>query len=195
MSDTPLSLLRRLGSQPVDSDWRRLVEIYSRLIRRWLLGYGISETEAEDLSQEVFQTLYQEMQNFEHNGHKGAFRRWVKLIIMNRLKGFWRTRKTHALASSLDSERILLLMEDPSSDPNIALDHEHDAHVVTELLKQVEHHFTVTTWQAFCLQVMESRKACEVAKELGITINAALIAKSRVMKALRKEVEGLIDFD
>lgn len=195
MSDTPLSLLQRLSSQPVDSDWRRLVDIYNPLIHRWLLGYGISPTEAEDLSQDVFHTLLLEMRNFAHNGNKGAFRRWLKLIIMNRLKGLWRARKTQALAPSQDAELILRLMEDPSSDPNIALDRDHDCHVIGSLLKIVEPQFTVSTWQAFYLQVMESRRAHEVAGQLGMTTNAALIAKSRVMKALRMEAEGLIEFD
>lgn len=195
MSDTPLSLLKRLSSDPADSDWRRLVEIYSPLIRRWLTGYGISFTEADDLSQEVFQTLFQEMRNFQHNGHQGAFRRWIKLIIMNRLKGLWRARKTHGMTGNQDAELILRLMEDPSSDPNVELDREHDSHVARTLLNQVESQFTVTTWQAFHLQVMESKKVREVAEQLGITANAALIAKSRVMKALRAEAEGLIEFD
>jgi len=195
MTDTPLSLLQRLSTQPVDSDWRKLVEVYQPLIQRWLLGYGINETEAEDVSQEVFQTLLHEMRNFEHNGHKGAFRRWIKLIIMNRLKGFWRAQKTQSLASGADAELILSLMEDPTSDPNVNWDREHDSHVANRLLKLVEPQFTVSTWQAFYKQVMECTNAREVALQLGISVNAALIAKSRVMKALREEADGLIEFD
>jgi RNA polymerase sigma-70 factor, ECF subfamily len=171
------------------------VEIYSPLIHRWLSGYGISATEAEDMSQDVFHTLLLEMRNFAHNGHKGAFRRWLKLIIMNRLKGLWRARKTQALTGYQDAELILSQMEDPASDPNVAFDRDHDIHVIGSLLKVVEPQFTVSTWRAFYLQVMESQKAREVAQQLGITANAALIAKSRVMRALRLEAEGLIEFE
>ncbi len=195
MSDTPLSLLERLHTRPTDSDWRRLVEIYSPLIHRWLVGFGISAAEADDISQEVFMTVLKEVPSFEHNGHRGAFRRWVKTIIIHRLKGYWRTRKTRTSSVNGNAEWILSRMEDPSSDPNLALDRDHDFHVLGGLLKTVQPQFTVSTWQAFYLQVMESKKAAEVSLQLGISVNAALIAKSRVMKALRFEAEGLVEID
>ncbi len=195
MTDTPLSLLQRLSSKSDESDWQRLFEIYAPLIRRWLVGYGVTEAEAEDLLQDVFQALLREIGSFKHNGHTGAFRRWLKLMIVNRLKGFWRARKTESLASGEDAEVILKSMEDPASNPNLAWDQEHDAYVVNALLNLVEPQFTVSTWQAFRMQVLDGNKARDVASQLGITVNAALIAKSRVMRALRAELAGLIEFD
>ncbi len=195
MTNTPLSLLHRLSSQPEDADWRRLVEIYTPLIRRWLAGYGVAEGEAEDLMQEVFQTLLVEVGGFRHNGRTGAFRRWLRLTIVNRLKGFWRARKMESLTNGADAAMIMEAMEDPSSNPNVLWDQEHDSHVARALLQLVESQFTVSTWQAFRLQVMEGMKASDVAEQLGISVNAALIAKSRVMKALREEAAGLIEFE
>lgn len=195
MTNTPLSLLQRLSSQPQDSDWRQLLNVYSPLIRRWLASYGVAESEAEDLMQEVFQKLIHEIRNFKHNGQAGAFRRWLRLMIVNRLKGLWRDRRTESLVNSGEAEEMLRQMEDPASNPNIEWDHEHDSYVANALLRLVEPHFTASTWQAFRLQVMDGLKASEVAEQLGITANAALIAKSRVMKALREEAMGLIEFD
>ncbi|MDX1929681.1 MAG: sigma-70 family RNA polymerase sigma factor [Pirellulaceae bacterium] len=195
MTDTPLSLLHRLSSQPQDSDWQRLVDIYTPLIRRWLASYGVAEGEADDVMQEVFQTLLVEVGQFKHNGHTGAFRRWLRLTIVNRLKGFWRARKMESLTNCVDRDQILEAMEDPSSNPNLFWDKEHDSHVANALLQLVEPQFTVSTWQAFRLQVMEGVKASEAAQQLGISVNAALIAKSRVMKALREEALGLIEFE
>ncbi len=195
MTNTPLSLLQRLSSQPQDSDWRRLLDVYSPLIRRWLASYGVAESEAEDLMQEVFQKLLHEIRNFKHNGQAGAFRRWLRLMIVNRLKGLWRDRRTESLANGKEAAEMLRQMEDPSSDPNVVWDQEHDTYVANALLKLVEPHFTVSTWQAFRMQVMDGLKASEAAEQLGITVNAALIAKSRVMKALREEAVGLIEFD
>jgi len=86
-------------------------------------------------------------------------------------------------------------MIDPNSDPNLTWDREHDSHVAQTILALVEPHFSVTTWEAFRLQVMEGLKAQAAADQLGTTINAALIAKSRVMKALREEVRGMINFE
>jgi RNA polymerase sigma-70 factor (ECF subfamily) len=55
----------------------------------------------------------------------------------------------------------------------------------------MESQFEHTTWQA-CLQtVVHGRSAAEVAGELGISTNAVYIAKSRVLRHLRLELNGL----
>ena len=86
-------------------------------------------------------------------------------------------------------------MEDPDSDPNRIWDAEHDMFVVQRLLKLVESQFTLSSWEAFRMQVMEGEKARPVAEKLGMSVNAVLIAKSRVLKTLRNEAMGLIDLN
>lgn len=194
-ADTPISLLQRLSRQPNDADWRRLLDIYSPIIQRWLTGFGISHSDIDDVSQEVFKTLLKEIEYFNHNGHTGAFRRWLRVTIVHRLKGYWRDRRTKAQLPSIDSERVLTLMEDPASDPNRIWDREHDKHVVGKLLEMVRCQFTESTWQAFCFQVLDGQKASIAADQLGMSTNAAIIAKSRVLRALRQEAQGLIDLD
>jgi hypothetical protein len=41
--------------------------------------------------------------------------------------------------------------------------------------------------------VLDGRPPREVACELGLTVNAALLAKSRVLKRLRAELGGLVE--
>jgi DNA-directed RNA polymerase specialized sigma24 family protein len=40
---------------------------------------------------------------------------------------------------------------------------------------------------------MDEAAPAEVAAELGISVNAALIAKSRVLRRLREEIRGLVE--
>jgi len=49
------------------------------------------------------------------------------------------------------------------------------------------------TWRAFRRQVVDECSASSVADELGLTANAVLIAKSRVLRRLREEARGLTD--
>jgi RNA polymerase sigma-70 factor (ECF subfamily) len=53
--------------------------------------------------------------------------------------------------------------------------------------------FHYSTWRAFELQVRDGRAPADVARELGTTVNAVLIAKSRVLKRLRQKAGGLIN--
>ena len=49
------------------------------------------------------------------------------------------------------------------------------------------------TWRACWEFVVSDRPAKEVAAELGLTVNAVYLAKSRVLRRLRHELVGLLD--
>jgi RNA polymerase sigma-70 factor (ECF subfamily) len=139
--------------------------------------------------QEVFSTLLRELPSFHHDLRRGAFRRWLRTIAVNRLRILWRTRKDCVGGG----EAFLAQLEDPTSDLHRRWDEEHDAHVARRLLELLEQEFEPATWTAFRLLVLEGIDTREVATRLGITPNAVRIAKSRVLSRLRQEIDGLID--
>jgi RNA polymerase sigma-70 factor (ECF subfamily) len=57
----------------------------------------------------------------------------------------------------------------------------------------IEPQFAPTTWQAFRRVVLEGARPDAVASEMGLTVNAIFIAKSRVLQRLRTESRGLLD--
>jgi RNA polymerase sigma-70 factor (ECF subfamily) len=191
MHETPLSLLDRLRRHPDDQpSWRRLAMLYGPWVRAMLLRHDTPEADAEDLTQDVLLVLAREIGRFEHNGRPGAFRFWVRSIVANRLRGYWRSRQAgpvNGLGEWLDQ------LEDPDSELGRAWDREHDASIVQRLLELIEPEFAPSTWQGFRLVVLEERPVSEVAERLGLTSNAVLIAKSRVLRRLRQEGQGLID--
>jgi RNA polymerase sigma-70 factor (ECF subfamily) len=52
--------------------------------------------------------------------------------------------------------------------------------------------FAPATWEAFRRFALEGIPAAQVAAELGLTVNAVTLAKSRVLKRLRKEAGDLL---
>jgi RNA polymerase sigma-70 factor (ECF subfamily) len=138
--------------------------------------------------------LVRELPGFEHSGRSGAFRRWLRTIAVNRLRGFWRARRLRPPATG-DSNFLKMLeqMEDPHSDLSRQWDQEHDRHVAQRLAELIRPEFEPKTWHAFCRQVMDGAPAAAVADEMGVSVNAVLVAKSRVLRRLRQEVRGLID--
>ena len=56
----------------------------------------------------------------------------------------------------------------------------------------IEPEFKPATWQAFRRVALEAAEPEAVAAELGLTVNAVFIAKSRVLRRLRTEIDGLI---
>ena len=85
-------------------------------------------------------------------------------------------------------------LADPASALSQAWNEEHDRHVTKILLQSIRLEFQPATWQAFERQVEHGLSASQVAAELGLSVNAVLIAKSRVLKRLREKAAGLVDF-
>jgi RNA polymerase sigma-70 factor (ECF subfamily) len=190
MNATPLSLLDRLRRKPDDQpSWRHLTMLYAPLIRRWLLQHDTPEADADDLAQEVLLVLARDLGGFDHNGRTGAFRLWVRSITVNRLRAYWRARRSGPL-NGLDD--CLAQLEDPDSELGRLWDREHDEFIVRRLLELIEPEFAPSTWKSFRLLVLEERPAADVAQSLGLSMNAVLIAKSRVLRRLRQEGRGLI---
>jgi RNA polymerase sigma-70 factor (ECF subfamily) len=194
MSETSFSLLERLRVDPDDKSWQRLVDIYTPLLRHWLRQYLLLDADAEDLVQDVLAVLVRELPNFEHNGQPGAFRRWLRTILVHRLQAFWRSRQSRPLATGdPDLARRLEELEDPESGLSILWDQEHDRHVMGRLLERIEPEVAPSTWEAFRRVLVEGKDEFAVAKELGLSVNAVFIAKSRVLARLRRAAEGFLD--
>jgi RNA polymerase sigma-70 factor (ECF subfamily) len=190
---TPVSLLERLRRQPDEPSWRRLDALYRPLIERWLRLDDSLGHEVEDLTQDVMQVIVREIPQFERE-RAGSFRRWVRIVTLNRLKDFWRRRRNRPKTTGgALQDSVLLQLEDPASELSQRWDREHDQYVLTRLLELIEPEFEPATWKAFRGVVIESRKALDVANDLAISPNAVLLAKSRILKRLREESKGLLD--
>jgi RNA polymerase sigma-70 factor (ECF subfamily) len=193
MPDTPISLLERLRLRPDAASWQRLVDLYTPLIRTWLRRHALQDSDADDLTQDVLGVLVRELPNFRHDLRRGAFRRWLRQVTVNRLRVFWRSRRARPLAGDPDLGPVLDQLEDPDSGLSRLWDREHDLHVARRLLELIEPEFEPATWRAFRLLVLEGQTTAAVASELGLSPNAVRIAKSRVLRRFRQEVDGLID--
>jgi RNA polymerase sigma-70 factor (ECF subfamily) len=185
--DTSLSLLARLGDLTDTDAWGRLVRLYTAVLHSWLHSAGLQSADRDDLTQRVLEVLIRRLPGFEHSGRAGAFRAWLRGITTNLLREFWRQRPTAVAASDLDQ------LCDPASELSRGWDEQHDHHVLHGLLERVCPEFTESTWQAFRRTALDGVSARQTAAELGLTVNAVLIARSRVLARLRQEAGNLLD--
>ena len=194
MEKTSLSLLDRACQRSDSESWNRLAELYSPLLRSWLTRYQVQDADAEDLLQEVLLVVMRELPSFQHNQRGGAFRSWLRSILVHRLHDFWRARQYRPVATGdTDLKRQLDQFADKTSEQSRLWDQQHDEHVMQRLMAAVQPKVAATTWRAFYRQVVESSPAAEVAKELQISLDSVYAAKSRVLRLLRQEARGLID--
>lgn len=194
MAETSVSLLQLACDDPDSVAWRRLADIYSPLLHASLRRYDVQAADAEDLIQDVLLTVSRELPKFEHSGRTGAFRGWLRTILVHRLRNFWRSRQSRPLAAggSAWAEWIEQLADD-SSDVSRKWNLEHDRRVMARLLEQVRPRFEPKTWEAFHRQMFDGQRADTVAAELEMPLNSVYVARSRVLSTLRREAAGLID--
>ena len=194
MNETSLSLLNQLCASGESDAWDRLHRTYQPLLRKWLMQHDLQASDVEDVLQEVLLALAKGISKFSHNGRPGAFRAWVKKILVNRLREYWRSRDRGPRAhGGSDWNGRLMDLEDPSSQVSLLWNREHDQYVLRELLRIVKPSFQPNTWTAFRMTALEGRPPAEAAGKLGISVNAVVIAKSRVIKRLRRESEGVVE--
>jgi RNA polymerase sigma-70 factor (ECF subfamily) len=191
---TPISLLDRLCEAPSAETWERLVDLYTPVLHAWLNRHALQPSDRDDLTQEVLGIIVQELPTFRHSGRAGAFRAWLRTITVHCLRRFWRAAHYRPRTPGGSSfEDYLRQLEDPGSAPSRLWDREHDQHLLRRLLDLLEGDFQPSTWQAFRRVVLEGQAADRVAVDLGMSVNAVLIAKCRVLQRLRQEARGLLD--
>lgn len=170
-----------------------MVALYQPLLRAWCLRSGVNEADADDLVQDTLAVVVKEVADFDRR-HPGAFRAWLRCILVNRLKNFYRARRDRPIATGAsDFLDRLDELEAPDSALSREWDRDHDRHLAARAMKMVEQDVAAATWQAFRRLVLDGAAASEVAAELNLSVNAVLLAKSRVLKRLRTELNGFVD--
>jgi RNA polymerase sigma-70 factor (ECF subfamily) len=191
---TSHTLLEQLCNESDAASWERLVDLYSPLLRGWVDRHDVQPSDADDLIQDVLIVVMRELPSFRHNQRPGAFRSWLKQIVINRLRNFWRARGRGGVVSGGSGVMDRLdELEDDRSQLSRIWQQEHDQHLTRQLLEMIEPRFTPTTRQAFRRLVLDGADADDVATELGLSLNAVFTAKSRVLRELRAVSKGLLD--
>ena len=184
-STTHLSLLIKLRSKSETAAWSQFVKLYAPLVHRWVGAIGIQEPDRSDVAQDVFMVLLGKISTFQYDPQK-SFRGWLRTITLNKCRDLLRVRRNHS--SRLVLEKIERAAQE---DSDWLTETEYRNHLANSALKLMREHFSESTWRACWAHVAEGRPARDIAIELGITENAVYLARARVLKRLRSELEGL----
>ena len=193
MNETRQSLLLRAQAGEANA-WKDLTDLYRPLILGWLSRQGVPAGDREDLSQDVLLRVVKHLSTFQHSGRRGAFRAWLRTIVCSRTADYWRAADAGTQASGgSGASAALEEIADPDSDLNRQWNEEHDRYVLHCLLDRVDAEFEPATLQAFRRLALDGASGAEAAQELGLSVAAVYMAKSRVLQRIRLLADGLID--
>jgi RNA polymerase sigma factor (sigma-70 family) len=182
--ETPQTLLRKIAEFANGDDsaeWTRFVELYEPVIRHYVAAHGgVSESDIDDVVQDVFVKLVDVLRRGDYKREKGRFRSYLGTMVRRLLVDL------HRRAVSRGEGRILPLDEKTAADD--AMDAativdirlraaRHAAAVEHVLSRTVLDAKTVAAYRAY---VLEGRPAKEVAAAQGLAVNALRQLKYRL---------------
>ena len=192
-STTRPSLLLRLRDPQEGEAWSQFVHIYSPLVYRITRRFGLQDADAADVTQEVMQTVARSMPNFKYDRNRGSFRGWLKTVTRSRIADHQRS-VAHQADVGRDSATVARLEQVADDDDHEQLwEAEYRQSLFQWAAEQSRKDFQPSTWSAFWRTSVQGEAAKAIAEELGMSVGAVYIARSRVTAHLKKliaQVEG-----
>jgi RNA polymerase sigma factor (sigma-70 family) len=189
---TRASLLARLSDPADRTAWQQFVELYGSLVYGFARQRGLQDADAADLTQEVLLAIAQKAGSWHYDRAQGSFRGWLYGVTRNKIARFL-GRRPHQPIGSGDSNAQQRLAEQPSPEPDLeaAWEEEYRQQLFRLAVKQVQPQFAEKTWQAFWRTAIEGKSGAVVAAELGLSVGAVYVARSRVLARLTQQIQRM----
>ncbi len=168
-----------------------LVDAYSGMVFNTCLHLLRNREDAEDLTQEVFTSLYTSLETFEGNSKLST---WIYAIALNKSKEFLRhktRKKRFGFHTTLEKEEshIVPLAIIEFEHPGVQLEDKEQAAVLFAAIDQLAEKQKM----AFIFHKIEGRSYQEIAELLEVTVPSVeslmFRAKQRLQKILRNYYE------
>lgn len=185
------TLLQRVQAEHPEA-WKRLVTLYGPVVYRWCRQAGVARDDAPDVVQDVFTAVARHVAALRRDRPGDSFGAWLRTITRNAVHGYFRSRRGQAVAQGGTDAHQQLEQVPEASDSLEADDPREVADLVVPAgLDMVRAEFEPRTWEAFRRVAVEGQPSVRVAAELGMSVEAVYQAKSRVLRRVRREFDGL----
>lgn len=188
---TLLLRLRDLGDQEA---WAEFVDRYAPKIYGWCRRHRLQEADAADVTQDVLSRLVGALRRFEYDPARGSFRGWLKTVTTNVIRDLAQSwAKPGRGSGDSRANAALEAIQAPAALTDLAamLEAEAEQELLREAEARVQLRVQPHTWQAYQLTAVQQQPAPQVAQQLNMPVSEVYVAKSRVIKLLRQEVEKL----
>jgi RNA polymerase sigma factor (sigma-70 family) len=193
---TRQSLLSRLRDCQDQEGWRDFFDTYWRLIYQVARRVELSDAEAQDVVQDTFIYLSRRMPNFRYDPARGSFKSWLRVVTRSRIAVFLRQAKSGPLRREPlpDNDSVTALDEFPDPRADVldeVWQREWEEHLLHTALRRVRAKVSSQQLLIFRLATLGNLSLNQVAKKLRINLAQVYLARHRVGKVFKAEVERL----
>ncbi|MBE6428917.1 MAG: sigma-70 family RNA polymerase sigma factor [Planctomycetaceae bacterium] len=182
-SSTPSSLLVQCRKNAKGS-WETLSTLYGKLIWHWCRTAGLSETDCDEVYQEVFLSVIRHIHSFHKNKPGQKFRGWLKSITTSRISDFYRKqKKVSQLIGEIryhhPLEREIILPDDEVTEKTL---------LYRQLMKILRKDFSERDIEVFKrVRTSTGLTSREIGEEFGLTAATVRQIVYRIQKQIREE--------
>ncbi len=188
MNTTSESLLAKLGNRDDFDAWSRFVSMYTPLIVYWARQVGMNFQDACDLAQDVLGIVSQKIGQFNYDRER-SFRGWLRAITLNRFRLLWRRRNRLDVQSA--GSWVGELPDRHSLEST--WDQSYRMELIKRAIATMRPDFAPKTWEAL-LELLRGESTAEsIAHQHEVSVWTLYSAKSRLIKRIREELDGLLD--
>lgn len=195
---TRASLLERLRDWDDQAGWREFFERYWRLVYNVARKAGLADAEAQDIVQETLLSVAKKMPGFRYDPTLGSFKGWLLLIVRSRIVDHRRRRAarpqlegTPASDDDRDTAFIERLPASEGDDMDRVWQEEWERSILDTALERVKATVAARQFLVFQMTTAQGIPASAVARSLGLNVAQVYLARHRVARAIRSEVEKL----
>jgi RNA polymerase sigma-70 factor (ECF subfamily) len=196
---TRQSLLTRLRDWQDQDGWREFFDTYWRLIYNVARKSGLNDLEAQEVVQATFIYLSRRMPKFRYEPARGSFKSWLRVVTRSRISVHRRSEKAGEvfIREPLPGEGGEEVAEweqlaEPAAD---ALDEvwqrEWEENLLNAAYRRVRSRVSAQQLLIFRLATTEELALTQVAKKLDVSLAQVYLARHRVGKLLKAEVQRL----
>lgn len=186
------SLLLRLRDVDDAEAWSEFVRLYTPLVFGHCQRHGLQDADAADVAQEVMRVAAGAMPDFQYDTQRGKFRGWMLQTTRHRLHKFF-ARQQRAPQAACETTIERLLESEASIDEQARWEEDYRQRLFDWAAEKARAEFQPATWDAFWKTAVDSVSVKDVAGQLGISIGAVYIARSRVIARIRELIETVTD--
>jgi len=192
------SLLARLKDWEDNASWREFFDTYWRLLYNFAVQRGLHHEEAQEVVQETVVAVAKSIGKFQYDPKVCRFKTWLLGVTWSKIANqFARRARTPALPApprpddSTGTDPLEQIPDAQAERWERAWDAEWEKHLMDAAVQRVKRRVSIEQFQMFDLFVLKQWPARDVAKTLGVTIGHVYVAKHRIVRLVRKEIEAL----
>jgi RNA polymerase sigma-70 factor (ECF subfamily) len=135
--------------------------------------------------------LFGRLREFEYDATRGSFRAWLKTVTQNALRDFGR-RNNNIPQAIADSDIRQQLQNEPArQDFSQRIEEAYDLELLGEAKTRVKARVAKHTWQAFEMIEHGTMPVDQIATAVGMQITMVYVARGKVKKMLKQELQQL----